>query len=182
MPQLCRIVSFCGKLWGKVSSQFPKIQQRWEKVFGGVHELSIDSKGRLAIPAKFRDLLARHYTPSLVVTVEARTHLVMYPEAEWQRTAENLQAMNVSGNPAARMFRDLMLNHAETLDLDASGRILLPPSLRRRVQFDKEVTLVGRADRLELWNRERWEANMNAVLDMDPDELAEQLDKAGFRL
>ena len=74
------------------------------------------------------------------------------------------------------------LNHAETLDLDASGRILLPPSLRRRVQFDKEVTLVGRADRLELWNRERWEANMNAVLDMDPDELAEQLDKAGFRL
>ena len=50
-------------------------------MFGGVHELSIDSKGRLAIPAKFRDLLARHYTPSLVVTVEARTHLVMYPEA-----------------------------------------------------------------------------------------------------
>ena len=50
------------------------------------------------------------------------------------------------------------------------------------MQFDKEVTLVGRADRLELWNRERWEANMNAVLDMDPDELAEQLDKAGFRL
>ena len=85
-------------------------------MFGGVHELSIDSKGRLAIPAKFRDLLARHYTPSLVVTVEARTHLVMYPEAEWQKTAENLQAMNVSGNPAARMFRDLMLNHAETLD------------------------------------------------------------------
>ena len=77
MSQLCRIVSLCGKLWGKVSSQFPKIQQGWEKVFGGVHELSIDSKGRLAIPAKFRDLLARHYTPSLVVTVEARTHLVM---------------------------------------------------------------------------------------------------------
>ena len=78
-------------------------------MFGGVHELSIDSKGRLAIPAKFRDLLARHYTPSLVVTVEARTHLVMYPEAEWQKTAENLQAMNVSGNPGARMFRDLMI-------------------------------------------------------------------------
>ena len=64
-------------------------------MFGGVHELSIDSKGRLAIPAKFRDLLARHYTPSLVVTVEARTHLVMYPEAEWQKTAENLQEWTV---------------------------------------------------------------------------------------
>lgn len=60
--------------------------------------------------------------------------------------------------------------------------MLLPANLRRRVDFDKEVTLVGRANRLELWGREHWEAEMNQALDIDPDELAFELSKTDLQL
>ena len=151
-------------------------------MFGGVHELSIDSKGRLAIPAKFRELLSRHYTPSLVVTLDSRSHFLLYPEAEWSKTAAAVMAMDVNGRPHAKRYQSMVLHNAETLDLDTAGRILLPAHLRRRVDFDKEVTLVGRVDRLELWGRERWEADMNALLDLDEAELDAELAEAGFRL
>ena len=59
-------------------------------MFGGAHELSIDSKGRLAIPAKFRDILSRLYTPAVVVTLESKHKLLMYPVAEWEKVAAQL--------------------------------------------------------------------------------------------
>ncbi|MDO4694163.1 MAG: division/cell wall cluster transcriptional repressor MraZ [Eikenella sp.] len=151
-------------------------------MFGGMHELSIDSKGRLAIPAKFRELLSRRYSPALVVTLDSRSHFLLYPEEEWQKTAAAVMAMDVNGKPHAKRYQSMVLHNAETLELDSAGRILLPAHLRRRVDFDKEVTLVGRVDRLELWGRERWEADMNALLDMDTDELDAELAEAGFRL
>lgn len=147
-----------------------------------MHELSIDSKGRLAIPAKFRELLSRRYSPALVVTLDSRSHFLLYPEEEWQKTAAAVMAMDVNGKPHAKRYQSMVLHNAETLELDSAGRILLPAHLRRRVDFDKEVTLVGRVDRLELWGRERWEADMNALLDMDTDELDAELAEAGFRL
>lgn len=151
-------------------------------VFGGVHELNIDNKGRLAVPAKFRELLMRRYTPALVVTLDSRRRLLMYPEVEWERVAGDLLNLKTAGNPALQRFQNLLLHNAETLEFDVSGRILLPAGLRRRVDFEKEVTLVGRANRLELWGRETWEAEMEAALDIDPDELAEELNQADLRL
>lgn len=151
-------------------------------VFGGVHELSIDSKGRLAVPAKFREILLRRYTPALVVTLDSRRRLLMYPEVEWERVATDLLNLKTAGNPALQRFQNLLLHNAETLEFDASGRILLPAGLRKRVDFEKEVALVGRANRLELWGRETWEAEMDAALDIDPDELAEELSQADLRL
>ena len=68
-------------------------------MFGGVHELSIDSKGRLAIPAKFRELLLRRYSSALVATLDSRSRLLMYPEAEWEKVAGQVLALKVSGNP-----------------------------------------------------------------------------------
>ncbi|MDO5058671.1 MAG: division/cell wall cluster transcriptional repressor MraZ [Neisseria sp.] len=151
-------------------------------MFGGVHELSIDSKGRLAIPAKFRDFLLRRYTPALVVTIESRDRLVMYPEAEWERVAESLLSLKTGGNQHLKRYQNLLLHNAETLEFDASGRVLLPAGLRRRMNFEKEVMLVGRVNRLEVWGRESWEAEMDAALDIDPDELAEELSLADLRL
>lgn len=151
-------------------------------MFGGVYELNIDSKGRLAVPAKFRELLLRRYTPSLVMTLDARTHLLLYPEAEWEKAAAALMAMDVRGRPLAKQYQTLVLHHAETVDLDAAGRILLPSRLRRQVEFDRDVVLAGRVDRLELWGRERWEAETAALLDADADDLDAELAQAGFRL
>ena len=131
-------------------------------MFGGAHELSIDSKGRLAIPAKFRDILLRHYTPSIVVTLDSRQKLLMYPEAEWAKVAEQLL-------------------HLKT-EWDSAGRVLIPANLRKRVDFEKDVTLVGRANRLELWGRDQWEAEMTQALDDDPEELAFQLSQTDLQL
>lgn len=151
-------------------------------MFGGVHELSIDSKGRLAIPAKFRDFLLRRYTSALVITLESRHQLLMYPESEWERISEELLSMKTAGRREIQLYQNLLLHNAELVELDASGRILLPAHLRKLVRFDKEVALVGRANRLELWDREHWVREMEAALDMDADELAEQLSQTDLRL
>ncbi|MCS4533992.1 MULTISPECIES: division/cell wall cluster transcriptional repressor MraZ [Neisseria] len=151
-------------------------------MFGGVHELSIDSKGRLAIPAKFRELLLRNYTPAVVATLDSRHRLLIYPESEWGRVANQLLALKVAGNPTLQRYQNLLLHNADTLELDTAGRVLLPANLRRRVDFDKEVTLVGRANRLELWGREHWEAEMNQALDIDEEELSFQLSQTDLQL
>ncbi|HFC8518224.1 division/cell wall cluster transcriptional repressor MraZ [Neisseria weaveri] len=151
-------------------------------MFGGVYELTIDSKGRLAIPAKFRDLLSKKYTPSVVVTIDSRQRLLVYPESEWERVVGQLLALKVAGNAKLQSYQNLLLHNADTLDLDASGRVLLPANLRRRVDFDKEVTLVGRANRMELWGRQHWEDEINRALDIDPDELAFELSQTDLQL
>ena len=151
-------------------------------MFGGAHELSIDGKGRLAIPAKFRDILLRHYTPSIVVTLDSREKLLMYPEAEWAKVVEQLLRLKTAGNQMLQRYQNLLLHNADTLEWDSAGRILIPANLRKRVDFEKDVTLVGRANRLELWGREQWEAEMTQALDDDPEELAFQLSQTDLQL
>lgn len=151
-------------------------------MFGGVHELSIDSKGRLAIPAKFRELLLRRYTPSVVATLDSRLRILIYPENVWEGVANQLLALPVAGKPVLQRYQNLLLHNADTLELDAAGRILLPANLRKRVDFDKEVTLVGRANRLELWGRAHWEAEMDQALDADPEDLEMELAQTELQL
>ena len=110
-------------------------------MFGGAHELSIDSKGRLAIPAKFRDILLRHYTPSIVVTLDSREKLLMYPEAEWAKVVEQLLRLKTAGNQMLQRYQNLLLHNADTLEWDSAGRVLIPANLRKRVDFEKDVTL-----------------------------------------
>lgn len=151
-------------------------------MFGGAYELSIDSKGRLAIPAKFRELLARHHSLQLVATLERRTHLLLYPVSEWQQKEQQLLNLPVAGNKVLQAYQNLLLHNADTLDLDSAGRILLSPGLRGMVEFDREVYVVGRANRLEVWGRERWLEQNNAALDMDEDVLAAELSKTQLQL
>ena len=151
-------------------------------MFGGAHELSMDSKGRLAIPAKFRDILLHRYTPAIVVTLDSRKKLLMYPEPVWEEKAEQILKLKVAGNEALQRYQNLLLHNAEILEWDSAGRVLIPANLRKRVDFEKEVTLVGRANRMELWGREHWEEEMNQALDIDPDELAFQLSQTDLQL
>lgn len=152
-------------------------------MYGGVHELSIDSKGRLAIPAKFRDILLRRFNSSvLVITLDSRQRLLVYPEVEWDKVSQQLLSLKVAGNPVLQRYQNLLLHNADMQEWDGAGRILLSPNLRKRIDFEKEVVLVGRANRLELWGREHWEAEMNQALDIDPDELDFQLSQTDLQL
>ena len=108
-------------------------------MFGGAHELSMDSKGRLAIPAKFRDILLRRYTPAIVVTLDSRKKLLMYPEPVWEEKAEQILKLKVAGNEALQRYQNLLLHNAEILEWDSAGRVLIPANLRKRVDFEKKL-------------------------------------------
>lgn len=157
-------------------------QNRRIKVFGGAYELSIDNKGRLAIPAKFRELLTRHFRPALVATLEKRSHLFLYPEASWHTVVAQLLQLPVAGNKVLQAYQNLLLHNADLLELDNAGRILIPQHLRKLITFEREVYVVGRANRIEVWGKKLWEEQNNAALDMDTEILAAELSKTQLQL
>lgn len=163
-------------------SQIPKFQPD-SVMFRGSHELTLDNKGRLAIPAKFRDALSRDFdTQRIVATLDSRERLLFYPEGEWEKVEQQLLSLNVKGKPNLQLYQNLLLHNAETLELDSAGRVLLPQNLRRLVNFDKDVMLVGRVNRLELWGLEQKMAETEKALSIDPDELDFDLSQTDLQL
>lgn len=156
-------------------------------MFRGSHDLIIDTKGRLAIPAKLREVLSRRFKtdenePNWVVTLDSRKRLLFYPESEWEKVEQKLLNLNVNGKPNLQLYQNLLLHNAETLEMDSAGRVLLPANLRRLVNFDKEVSLLGRVNRLELWDREQKQAETEAALSIDETELNFDLSQTDLQL
>jgi MraZ protein len=143
-------------------------------MFGGVSHISLDAKGRLAIPARHRESLLSAFGHRLVVTLESSDHLLIYPEPNWKPVEQRLLALP-TGNPTLKRYQRLVLGHAETLEMDGAGRILLPARLRELTRLDKDVALVGIGNRFELWDAPEWDAQTNTALDIDPAELAQHL-------
>ena len=90
--------------------------------------------------------------------------------------------LNVNGKPNLQLYQNLLLHNAETLEMDSAGRVLLPANLRRLVNFDKEVSLLGRVNRLELWDREQKQAETEAALSIDETELNFDLSQTDLQL
>ena len=156
-------------------------------MFRGSHDLTIDTKGRLAIPAKLREVLSRRFKtdenePNWEVTLDSRKRLLFYPESEWEKVEQKLLNLNVNGKPNLQLYQNLLLHNAETLEMDSAGRVLLPANLRRLVNFDKEVSLLGRVNRLELWDREQKQAETEAALSIDETELNFDLSQTDLQL
>lgn len=138
-------------------------------MFLGRHIHHVDAKGRLAVPARFRDELAT----GLVLTRGIDRCLSLYPMAAWSPLAERVSALPIS-DPDARTFRRLVFAEAVNLDLDAQGRILLPPELRSYAGIDREAVVIGVNTYLEIWSPERWEM-VNTVVDVDGAAIAQRL-------
>lgn len=141
-------------------------------MFGGVSSMNLDSKGRLAIPAKHRDALLARSEGRLVITVEPAGCLLIYPEPDWIPVRDQLNKL--SGPKMA--LRRLIVGHAEEIEMDASGRILVPPALRQRAQLDKAVALVGMGNKFELWDEAKWNAVTDEVMAMDPLDLQNNME------
>ncbi|GGP25662.1 division/cell wall cluster transcriptional repressor MraZ [Silvimonas amylolytica] len=140
-------------------------------MFGGVATLNLDSKGRLAIPARHRELLSAHCAGKLVITVEPAGCLLVYPEPDWIPVRDKLNQL--SGAQVA--IRRVIVGHAEEIEMDGAGRVLIPPRLRQIAGLDKEVALVGMGNKFELWDDVKWAAQTASVLAIDPTELAQQM-------
>lgn len=144
-------------------------------MFRGVTTLSLDTKGRLAVPSKYRDVLLAQGDGRVVVTADPSKCLLLFPLLEWEPIEKKLNSLS-SFNPQTRSLQRLLVGNAADLELDATGRILLPAMLREFAALEKNVVMVGQGAKFELWNESRWQEQMDIALTFKdggmPDELA----------
>jgi MraZ protein len=148
-------------------------------VFRGVTHLTLDNKGRLAIPAKHRSALADAGQRRIVLTADPAHCLLVYPLAEWEPIQTRLMALS-SFNERIRGLQRLLVGHADDVDIDGAGRILVPPALRQYAALDKHVILVGQGNKFELWDEPRWTEQTAQAIGFPVDGLPPELD--GFSL
>jgi MraZ protein len=132
-------------------------------VFRGGASLSLDIKGRMAMPAKYRERLQEMCGGQLVVTVDRDHCLLLYPLPEWEEIERKLVKLP-SLNKQARRLQRLLIGHATECDLDSAGRILLSPLLRDFAGIDKQVMLIGQGNKFELWDEATWNARRESWL------------------
>lgn len=121
-------------------------------MFIGEYQHSIDHKGRIAIPVKFRPKLAE----GCVITRGLDNSLFIYTNSEWEKLADNLSKLPISQSDA-RAFSRLMFSGAADLEIDKQGRIVIPSFLRSFAGLKSEVIICGLYNRLEVWDRVRWD-------------------------
>lgn len=151
-------------------------------MFRGSYVLNLDAKGRLAIPARFRERLQSCCDSRLVVTVDRDRCLLVYPEPTWIEIERQLERLP-SFNPETRKLQRLYIGNAQEVYMDAQGRVLLPPVLRRFAALDKRVALVGQGKKFELWDEETWNGNCDEWLsDVDLSQLESAPDIASLSI
>ncbi len=148
-------------------------------MFQGATQLNLDSKGRLTVPARHRDILAAHFAGQLILTADADGCLLCYPEPEWLPIRDKLLKLS-SLNPRIRALQRRLIGYAENVEMDAAGRVLISPSLRAYATLDKRVVLIGQGNKLELWDEKKWAAQQEASLSFVHGELPQELE--GFTL
>ncbi len=149
-------------------------------MFRGSFEHAIDDKGRLSIPARYREILKRRRERELILVDPLfDACIVAYPIKTWQEIEQNL--LN-KGN-SDRKFREytrLISAHAVESAVDSQGRILVPPQLREKKDLRHDVVIVGVLDKIEIWNKERWMSF--CAQERDPEEYAGKLAELSIRV
>lgn len=133
-------------------------------MFLGVNTLNLDAKGRMAIPAKHREGLTLSGIAPVVLTINPHSScLWLYPESEWTEIARKVSALP-SMNRQYQSVKRLLLGYASEAVLDAQGRVLLSPELRKHAGLDKKISLVGQGNKFEIWDAESWASQSEAWL------------------
>ncbi len=126
-------------------------------MFRGRYEHTIDSKGRISIPVKFRDVLNGKDTNGLIVTNEFDGCLVAYPINEWKIVEEKISSFP-DIRKEIKAYQRFFISGAVECPIDKQGRILIPPILRDYAVLKKDVVFVGMLNKFEIWSRENWKA------------------------
>jgi len=142
-------------------------------MFIGEYKHNMDSKGRLAVPAKFRQMLDE----GAVVTRGLDNCLFLYSKEEWEKIAKKLANLPI-GQSKARAFSRLMLAGAMDVEFDNQGRITLPEYLRSFANLNKKTIIAGLFDRLEIWDEETWDKYKQSA-ESESTEIAEALGELG---
>lgn len=139
-------------------------------MFMGEYNHTIDAKGRVIVPAKFREELGEEF----VLTLGLDGCLFVYPNEEWENFVNKLREL--PGNKEARQLQRYFMAGAVTCEVDKQGRILIPSKLREKAELLKDVVFVGVVGKIEVWSKERWEANTYD----DMDAVAEHMSDLGI--
>lgn len=123
-------------------------------MFRGRFEHTIDSKGRVSIPAKYRELLLEEHDERLIITNFDRC-LVAYPYEEWRNVEEKINSLSMV-KKEAKAFQRFFVSGATECPIDKLGRILIPPTLRSYAQLEKDVVFAGMLKKFEIWSKERF--------------------------
>ena len=131
-------------------------------MFQGAAALSLDAKGRLAIPARHREALVEASDGQLVLTAHPHRCLLLYPEPAWLPIRDKVLATS-SLNPQAASIKRLLVGNARDETLDSAGRLLIAPELRQFAGLEKQVWLVGLGSHFEIWSDIGWQKEQDAV-------------------
>jgi MraZ protein len=153
-------------MWHSVEEKGPSVAELL-----GQHRYQLDTKGRMALPAKFRDPFAE----GAYLTLGEDGCLYAFPRPEWDRRRDELRAGGRAGQ-AARARARMFFGNAERVELDGQGRMVIPQKLRTQIGLGREVVVIGVADWLEIWPSADWDryeerhAGAYATGALDPDE------------
>ena len=145
-------------------------------MFRGISNATLDSKGRMALPARNREVVTLAADGKVVVTIDMREPcLLLYPLSEWEVVQRKLEGLS-NINPQARLLQRLLIGHATDLELDGNGRLLLPAMLRDYAGLEKKLVLVGQGNKIEIWSDGQWGERMETWLSGDAAKLLEDGD------
>ncbi len=143
-------------------------------MFMSEYNHTVDAKGRLIIPSKFREVLGEEF----VISKGMDGCLFVYANDDWAAFEQKLTSLPMT-NKEARKFARFFLAGAAQVELDKQGRILLPAALREFAELDKDVVLVGVGSRIEIWSKEKYEAESD---DVDMDDIAASMEELGLSI
>lgn len=149
-------------------------EQIGQNMFIGEHNHTIDIKGRLIVPSKFRDDLGAHF----YLTKGIDGCLMAYDEEEWASFEGKLKSLPMTNKDARKMVRFFLAGAADA-EVDKQGRILIPQPLRDYAGLEKDIVLAGMGNRVEIWSRDRYEGETTYE---DMDEIAAQLESLGLSI
>jgi MraZ protein len=132
-------------------------------MFSGASHLSVDAKGRLAIPTRYRDALVSAGSSgnnTAVITADPSGCLLLFPLDAWTPFEARVSALP-NLNPRIKALQRLWLGYRTDLEIDNAGRVLISPELREYAKFDRKVQMIGQGDRFELWSERGWQEQID---------------------
>ncbi|HLB95155.1 MAG TPA: division/cell wall cluster transcriptional repressor MraZ [Nitrospiria bacterium] len=147
-------------------------------MFLGQFQHTVDSKGRISIPVKFREILTDRYEEKLIVTTDFDQCLMAFPIEEWGLIEEKAKKLPMMQREVKDWLRSLY-SSAEECSLDRQGRILVPSTLRERARLNREIVLLGVRNKIEIWDLKRWKEK-ESQLSKNSEKISEALAGLGF--
>ena len=148
-------------------------------MFRGANSINLDAKGRIAIPAKYRDRLRESCNSQIIVTIDLEQPcLSLFPLPHWEQLERQLQGLS-NTNSVHQSIKRLLLGHASECELDKNGRVLLPAVLRDHAGLDKHLLLAGMGNTFQIWDEVRWNDRIRQDMEthsskqLDPDKMPE---------